>query len=274
VDSANEHLIVTGFKQDDGPPCTQLQIPFIRAYSYTGEVAWSAYDWNHTEVGSVDECADSRGIAVSMGRDGKLYYAGESHGGNTVHRRDPSDYQTMTTKVVKSDSYNDAYNMNGAAPVLFFARFDAATGELEGAQVGVTRLSTGKGNALRPRSITADEKGNMLVGGDAACCIEAAEDKTLNGSTPAFGSYLGGAFVLIVPPDFSSRLLWTSLVGPSGGGASVTGVAAGGGRMAATVRQAYEDKPTTTEPLFTFEALQAGPGGGMSDGLLSVWRAP
>ncbi len=274
IDSQRGRVLVTGFKQDDGAPCTQLQIPYIRAYSYSGVIEWKNYDWNRTEVGAVDECADSRGSAIRFGRDGGLYYAAESHGGNTVHRRDPKNIETLTDKVVKFDAYNDPYNMNGAAPISFIAKLDPETGALERAQFGVVRLSDSKGNAMRPYSITADENGNVLVGGASACCVENAEQKTINGEHAAFSEYAGGAFILVVPPDFSSRMLWTSLVGPTGGGAEVVSVAAGQGRMAAVLLQSFDDQDTTAEPLLTIDALQSAPGGGHRDALLSVWRGP
>jgi hypothetical protein len=42
VDGARQHIIVTGFKQDDGGGCTKLQIPFVRAFTYDGQLAWKA----------------------------------------------------------------------------------------------------------------------------------------------------------------------------------------------------------------------------------------
>jgi hypothetical protein len=265
-------VYVTGFKQDDGAPCSQLQIPYIRAYDYAGDLVWRAYDWNRTQVGEVSECADSRGIALGIGRDGKLYYAGESHGGNTVHRRRPDDLSEFANNV-KSDAYNDAYNMNGAAAIAYIARFDNQTGSLDAGQIIVTRLSNGKGNGARPQAITADEHGNILVGGAAACCIEDAESKTING-IPAFSGYHGGGFVFVTPPDFSRRSLWTVFDGPTGGGATPVSVAAAGGRMAAALTQAFKDKATTEAPMIAVDAVGPTPGGGPSDGYLSVFRGP
>ncbi|MDX2053339.1 MAG: hypothetical protein SFV15_13160 [Polyangiaceae bacterium] len=275
IDSGTQNVFVVGFKQDDGAPCTQLQIPFLRAYKYNGALSWKAYDWNHTEVGAVNECADSRGLSVAMGRDGMLYYAGESHGGNTVHRRSPQDLSAMAP-VKKFDKYNDPYNLNGAAPIAFYARFKPGDGTLEMSQYLVTRLSPDKGekgNAARPIAIAADEKGNILLTGAAACCVQDAASKTVNG-LPAFSAYLGGGFMLVVSADFSQRLAWTVFDGATGGGTTGVSVATGGGRMALAITQALKESATTASPLLGVDAVQSVPGGGKSDGYFAVWRGP
>ncbi len=278
VDATNELVFVAGFKQDDGAPCTQLQIPFIRAYHYDGSAAWKAYDWNHTEVGAVSECADTRGISVSIGGDGKLYYSGESHGGNTVHRRDPQDLATFADNV-KSDAYNDAYNMNGAAPIGYVARFDPATGAFETGTTFLTRLSSGKGNAARPKKAVADASGNVLVVGASACCIENATERTVSGiAVMPEGTYAGGGFALVLSSDFTTRMIWTTWNGAMGGGATGIGAAAAKGAMAVVLQQNPKDGDTaldtSTQPLVTVDAIQGAPGGGTGDAFVSVWRGP
>lgn len=275
VDDATKLVFATGFKQDDGAPCTQLQIPFLRAYTFDGTAAWKAYDWNKSEAGNASECADTRGYALAMGADGKLYYAGESHGGNTVHRRLPLDL-TQNAPVVKYDPYNDPYNLNGAAPIGFYARFDAATGTIEQAQFVCTRLSSGKGNAARPRAIAADAQGNVFIAGATACCMENGATKTVNGS-PAMPTYAGGGFLLVVSSDFKERLAWTAFNGEMGSGANGTSVAVGVASAALLFQQSIDPaKQTSTSeiPLLTFHAVQSVPGGGASDGHLVVFPVP
>jgi len=275
IDGQNRLIFATGFKQDDGAPCTQLQIPFVRAYDYTGALKWKAYDWSRTEVGS--ECADSRGIALALGADGQLYYAGESHGGNTVHRRMPRDI-TVFAPNVKTDAYNDAYNMNGAAPVGYVARLSPTTGDVTMGQIFLTRLSNGKGNAARPNVVAANEAGTVLIGGSAACCIENAAMRTVNGQ-PAMpeGTYAGGGFALVLQTDFKKRLAWTTWNGAKGGGATPAGVAARGGTMAIVMQHAPTNdgkaQPTSAAPLITDNAL-ATDHGGTTDAFVSVWTSP
>lgn len=275
VDDVSQTVFATGYKQDDGYTCTQLQIPFIRAYAFDGAPRWHAYDWDKVQAGDASECADSRGYGLAMGRDGKLYYVGESHGGNTVHRRLPQDLTAMAP-VVKTDAYNDPYNLNGAAPIGFYGRFDPATGALEQGQFLNTRLSSGKGNAARPRAIAADAQGNVFVAGGSACCIEGGDVKTVNGA-PAMPTYAGGGFVLVVSADFQQRLAWTAFNGELGGGADGISVAVGPTSAALVMRQAIDpakNASTSEIPLLTFNAAQPAPGGGESDGYLVVFPAP
>jgi hypothetical protein len=275
IDGESQTIFATGFKQDDGAPCTQLQIPFVRAYDYTGALKWKDYDWSRTEVGS--ECADSRGIALALGADGQLYYVGESHGGNTVHRRLPRDIAAFAPNV-KTDAYNDAYNMNGAAPVGYVARLSPKTGDVVMGQIFLTRLGNGKGNAARPNAVAANESGTVLVGGSAACCIENATMRTVNGrAVMPEGTYAGGGFALILQADFKQRLAWTTWNGATGGGATPVGVAARGGAMAIVMQHAPAKdgaaQPTSATPLITDNALSTG-GGGTTDAFLSVWKYP
>jgi hypothetical protein len=272
LDSATSSVFAAGFKQDDGPPCSQLQIPFLRAYGYTGTEKWKAYDWNRTEVGAVSECADTRGITVVMGDDGKLYYAGESHGGNTVHRDMPTDLSQAAPNE-SFDKYNTGYNMNGAAPIGYYARFDAGTGQIEKGQFILTRLSSDKGNAARPTAIAADSKGNVYVAGGTACCIENGAQRTINGSRAMSDAYLGGGFLLIVSPDFKQRLSWTTFRGETGNDESPVGVGVASGIGAIALMQST-DTSTTEAPMLTVSAVQAAPPGGKSDGYAAVWPAP
>ena len=274
IDGASQTVMVTGFKQEDGPPCTELQIPFIRAYDYAGASAWTAYDWTKEQVGASDECADSRGVALAIGGDGMLYYAGESHGGNTVHRRLPNDLDEFA-ETVKFDKYNDPYNLNGAAPIAYYARLDPATGAHERGQFLCTRLtSNDKGNAARPSAIAATEDGSVIVSGGTACCVENGDSKTVNGE-PAFGEYLGGGFVLVVSPEFDERLSWTAFRGPGGNGETGVRVATNGANVAAIFEQEHEDG-TDAWPMLTFnaDAIAAAPGGGARDGWLTLFPAP
>lgn len=275
IDDTTKLIFATGYKQDDGAPCTQLQIPFIRAYGFDGMLKWKAYDWNKTEVGSVSECADSRGYALTVGPDGKLYYAGESHGGNTVHRRLPQDLSQFANNI-KFDPYNDPYNLNGAAPIGYYARFNPSTGANEQGQFICTRLSSGKGNAARPRSIAVSDNGNVLVGGASACCIENGATQMVNG-TLAMPTYAGGGFLLAVSSDFTKRLAWTAFNGAMGSGANGVGVATGKATAAILMQQNIDpakQMSTTEIPLLTFDAVQSTPGGGDSDGYLVVFPSP
>jgi hypothetical protein len=274
VDGASQTVMVTGFKQDDGGGCTQLQVPFIRAYGYDGAEKWKAYDWRHADVAAVSECADSRGLALGMGLDGKLYYAGRSDGGNTVHNRLPTDLSKSAPNQ-KFDKYTDAYNMNGAAPVAYLARFDPATGAIEsGVKHVVRRYSDDKGNAMIPLAITALADGTVFAAGTSACCIPGQDVKTVNGELSMPG-YAGGGWILMLAPDMKSRLAWTVFRGPTGAGETPIAVATDGNAMAVAMSQsASSDQAIAERALLTFDAVQPTPGGGSRDSYLAVWPAP
>ncbi len=270
IDAASKTVIVAGFNQRDGGGCTQLQVPFMHGFAYDGTKKWTNYDFTHAEVAAVSECADSRAVSVNVGRDGKLYLAGRSDGGNTVFNRMPRNLAANAPNVA-FDNYTNPFNMNGAASVAYIARFDASTGALEAGQRYVVRLNTGKGNTMRANDITATADGTVFVGGDSACCMPNASTQTVNGA-PAMPGYAGGGYVLIIPKDFKSRSAWTVFRGATGDGESAIGVATDGKAMAVLLAQSA--KSGAIPALITASALQPAPGGGMSDAWLAVWRAP
>lgn len=255
VDAVSRRVFVTGFKQDDGYTCGQLQIAWVRAFDYRGAPAWKAYDWDKTQAGDAGLCADTRGMRVAMGRDGYLYFAGESAGGNFIYSRDPQDFAEPAANV-KRGPYHDAYN-TASNHITYYTRLEPATGAQLLGQVLLARLGSGKGNTIRPLALAADEAGRVYVGGIAACCIAARDALSLNGRT--LPPYAGDdAWVLVTSPDFRADLLW--MVWNAGGKGEVRGLAAAGGAaaLAAVVR---------LNPFHTHRALQeAGPGG-----YASVW---
>jgi len=107
IDGNTQRVFVTGFAQRDGSTCTKLQVAWIRSYDYAGNKRWSAYDWPKGVADAHSECADTRGRLVSMGRDGLLYFAGTSAGGNSIFRRSTHDL-TVNAPNVSSDPYNTA----------------------------------------------------------------------------------------------------------------------------------------------------------------------
>jgi hypothetical protein len=257
-------IIVTGFNQVSG----NLQQPFLRSYTHHGDLRWVNYDWSSEQASG----SDTRAMAVAIGRDGALYYAGESHGGQTTHHKDPRDLDTDAPNV-SYDEHNTPYDWNGSAPLGYFARFDADTGIIEQGQFIVPRLSSGKGNGSSPTRITADSAGNVLVAGSSACCIADYESKTVN-SVPAMPTYGGGAFVLVVTADFSQRLAWTAW-NAEASAVDIVDVAASSSSMAiGGVHGPDEDTGGVEGRVVTTQALQLEPPGGESDGFFALWPAP
>lgn len=268
VDGASQTVFVTGYKQDDGGACTQYKSTFIRAFGYDGTAKWTSYDWNHDQVGASSDCADSTGLALAMGRDGKLYYAGKSDGGNTVHQKDPRDLAKKAPNV-GFDAYNQPFGLSGANAIGYYARFNPGDGVIEQGQFILTRKGDNGGNAAVPSVITADDKGNVFVGGSSAFQIENHDAKKIDGQ--AVGPYASfEAFALIASPDLSKRLTWT--VFTRTGPADAKAMAAADGIVVFGAEQS--EGQMMKGGLITVEALQEKPAGGGSEAFLSVWPGP
>jgi hypothetical protein len=271
VDAPNQALVVTGYKQDDGDKCQQYKSTFVRSYDVAGKLRWKSYDWTKADVASSSDCADSVGLGLAVGRDGKLYYAGKSDGGNTVHAKDPRDL-SKKGPVVSFDQFNQAYGFKGANSIGFYARFSLGDGTIDKGQFVVARKGDGgpntEGNAATPSAIAADEEGNVFVTGTAAFRIAGQDNKTVAGQkVGAYASYEG--FLLIVSPDFGQRLSWTSF--SAGGAADGRAVAASG--QSAIYAGAQSGDQAAKGSLITASALASKPQGG-SDGYLVVLPAP
>ena len=259
-----ELIYVTGFRQVSG----NLQQPFLMAYSPRGERQWTNWDWSEEEAGQWS--SDTRGTAVGIGRDRKLYYVGESHGGVTTHFRDPRDI-AEEAPILRRDPYSQSHNWNGAAPLGFVARLDPSTGEMEGGQLLAVRLSDGRGNGVSPRFVTATEEGVILLGGSSACCIERWDEKTVAGQA-AMPGYGGGQWAMALSPEFDERYFWTTFHGGAPG-VQLQGLDARGPVMVVAHNQRGEEGAAIEVPMITSQALHHEPAGS-SAGHLVIFPAP
>lgn len=258
-------MVITGFTQKDGGGCSQLQVAWIRAYDATGAIKWKAYDWTHAEAfGRESSCADTRGYMLTMGRDDKLYFAGESAGGNTIFRYG-AHALTDPGNLIGYDAYTQAYNIS-SNHITFFGRYDPATGALASGQLILPRLPTTKGNTIRVRGLAADEQGYVYVTGKTACCIENRDKLTVNGKPVGPGD----GYIFISNPDFKGRVAWTTLAG--GDSTEKNNRYAIGAITAASGKVALVG--TAIGTMMTRNALQAT-GNALSvlnsDGYLAIW---
>lgn len=264
IDASSQSVYATGYHQVD----TNLKMPFLRSFSYAGVAKWTNWRWSFSEANNVNLKADTEGYRVAMGRDGNLYFAGETDGGNNVYTRDPRNLSTSAPNV-GYDKYNQTSGISGSFRFSYYARLDPATGDLLLGQYVLARLSSGNGNTIRARSIAADETGRVYVGGVSAASIADRDNNQIAGID--VGPYGGSdAFLLVVSPNFQTREVWTPLAGPApnGGKGTVTAVAAASGIRALGA--------TSTEGSFiTHNALLAAPGRTVSDtntvGYLAAW---
>ncbi len=253
VDDRTGKVFVTGFTQYGGP-CQQVQIPFVHAYNSAGAQQWKLYDFGPNDLG--DLCADSRGDRVSIGRDGKLYFAGEMAGGNTVFNKDGKS-TTKDGPNVGYDKFTQTYNTK-SSHLTYIARLDSATGAVVAGQSLITRIDVkgDQGNTIKPLAITADAQGRIYAGGVAAYQIADRPKDTLNGHT--LKAYAGGdAWLLITSPDLTTRLLWTAF--NDGGTGEIRGVTTSGA-IAAVAGRADSAPLYTNQPVQTSAAPTAGAG--------------
>jgi hypothetical protein len=282
VDSAHQQIIVTGFTQDDGGKCGPLQIAWLRAYSYSGQLKWQRYNWNKQQVGDANICADTRGERLSIGTDGQLYFAGSINGGTgaSIFARDPQNIAVELSggQVVNIDKYTNAFN-TGSVKMSWIGRFEPSNGTLLVGQGLLTRASGDKGNSISVKAIAADDQGRVFVAGDTACCIKdrsgtgGATQKLAVAGTP-IGNYEGGeAYLLALSADLRTRIAWTVFAAPnaSAGGSPADGLAVRDGVvvLAATLNP----KAGANRALITYQALQPRIGGG-ADGYLVRWPVP
>ncbi|MBC8160764.1 MAG: hypothetical protein H7Z42_06045, partial [Roseiflexaceae bacterium] len=273
VDGASGLVLAGGYTQKNvaGQCSGVLKVPYVRAWRYNGQLAWSAYDASAQQAQSASQCADSRVQRLAIGRDGKLYLAGTTDGGNTAFARDPQNIATqLGNRQVKFDKYNDPYNL-GPGTYTWFGRYDGAQGQLLLGQFLLTRMDSNKGNSVGPRAISADADGTIYLAGEAYYKLANREAQRVGGL--AVGEYEGGeAFVAVFTPDLKLRIRWTPLAGPapsSAGGSPAVGIAVRDGRAAAALT--FAPKSGITRSLITLNALQPAPSGA-NDGYLVVWK--
>ncbi|MEV1142757.1 hypothetical protein [Micromonospora sp. NPDC049799] len=250
VDDRSGLVFVSGFRQVNAGRCVPVQIAYVHAYDRRGTLRWRAYDHPADRLG--DLCADSRADRVAMGRDGKLYLAGETAGGNTIFARSAADPSRPAPNVV-IDTFTQAFNTSNAH-YTYLARLDPATGRQLAGQVVLSRIDSkgDKGNTIKPYAVTADESGRVYAGGVSAYQIAGRSRITLGGRRLA--PYAGGdAWVLVLSADLKRRTSW--VVFTDGGAGAVRGVAAASGVAAAVAKV---DKG----PFHRARAVQSGDGGG------------
>lgn len=267
VDGVNKLVIASGFTQVSG----NLQVAFMRAWSYDGTLTWKSYDFpNAPGLG-----ADTRGERIAIGRDGKLYFVGSINGGTgvSIFSRDPKDINVKlgSDRNITSDTYNQATNV-GSVKMMWFGRYNSADGALEAGSSLLTRLTSGKGNSIVARAITADENGRVFLAGDTACCLPNRDKLTISG-TPV-GPYEGGeAFLAVISADLKKRPVWTAFAAPdvSAGGSPAVGVAVRGPVAAVALTLNAPTNAGQVRKLITYEALQPAPAT-LPDAYVAVWN--
>ena len=248
-------VVITGFKQAR----SNLQVAFTRAWTYDGRPRWTAYDHSAQEVDAVNLLADTRGERVAFGRDGKLYSANWINGGTgySIFSREPNNLrQNASSKTVVTDRYTNAFN-TGTVAMTWFGEYDLKTGGLVKGQSLLTRRSKGQGNSITPDAITADEKSNIYLSGNAFASLENRDDQRIEGQrVSGYGAKDG--FLAIISPDLKTRYAWTPISKAKG-----TAVAVRDGVAAVVTTTNFEGRQITDNPI-------QGKAGGKDDGYFLI----
>jgi hypothetical protein len=266
LDDRTGSVFVAGARSGTVPGYCSDPVPsaYLRSFDLTGTPRWRNYDWSGQQIVSAGSrrCRHTRATRVVMGRDGKLYMAGESYAGDTPFAFHPRDLGAAAPNVA-ADGHNRAEATSHHTAIGYIARFDAGSGALEAGQFVVNRDVAGRGGDTFIHAIDVDERGQILLGGAGACCFPARERATLGGEV--LGAPRGEGWIALLGPDLVSRRLWTTW--SRGGSAAARGVALAGD----TVVLVATPEAGGADALVTRHALLATRPGG-SDGYVAVLR--
>ncbi|NEZ58810.1 calcium-binding protein [Adonisia turfae] len=249
-------LIATGYEQKS----SNLQVAFTQAWDYNGKQKWKSYDESAANIRKANLMADTRGESIAIGDDGELYAAYSINGGTgfSIFSRDPLNFsQSSGPDTVQTDRYTQATNV-GSVKMTYYGRYDLATGDLKKGQSLLTRLSSGRGNSVKPTDITADQQGNVYLVGQANASLANRDNQTIEGQrVPGYSGSEG--FLAVMSPDLKTRYVWTPFVD---GDANAIGVGGGVAALALTAEPGAD--------LVTANAVQRNAGGGDDAYLLLI----
>ncbi|NJM08924.1 hypothetical protein HC891_26105, partial [Candidatus Gracilibacteria bacterium] len=269
VHAGSQAVFVSGYDNKRLPYGLPVQVAFLLSFSYDLQTQhWANWGFSGAAL-SEATAADTRGYRVAIGRDNQLYFAGENAGGNSIFQYDPRD-PNAPQPTVQFDTYNQPTN-TASAHFAYYARLDPNSGALVLAQVAIPRLSDGKSNTYRPRAITADERGYVYLAGTAAFSIDNRDVQQIGGRSVA--PYAGGdGTVLVVSPDFSTRMTWTTWAAGGNPSHDTTpgAVAAANGR-AAIAFSAEQGALITINALGGQSEAASTLQDSNPDGFISVW---
>jgi hypothetical protein len=281
IDGASRTICFLGWRQASSwydNKTYPVQISYMRGCGYDGAVKWTAYDWSSDRDSPdwlnapTNNMADNRGICIDVGRDGKLYAAFEVAGGNHMFRYDPFDINQAAT-IVKGDMFHNWYDTKSEHKT-FFARYEPATGAYLAGQQFCARKNDGKGNSLKPYQITADAEGRVYLVGAAAAHLPIPDRYTPKTGEVAINpvpfsaieDYEGGAYMLVMSQDLTTRLFCTRTALGVSYGVDARTLADGSPRFA----WGGQANINGTNIHYTHDAIQAQAGGGTKDAFFTV----
>lgn len=186
------------------------------------------------------DIADTRGYLLNFGADGKLYFAGESAGSETIYRWPGIENSTVElnsvrlglcdgTSLVPNGSLSTAgmravmrrtdLSNTASAHIVFYGQIDyrrvtpGGYCEVMQGEMIIPRNSDGKSNTFKISGkdgyITADAQGQVYVLGNSAFKFAGRDAQKVNGQE--IGIYNGDLTILVTNPNFGSTRFWGTL---------------------------------------------------------------
>ncbi|MGL4631465.1 MAG: Ig-like domain-containing protein [Leadbetterella sp.] len=212
IDDASQTLILAGFRNYntyDSPTGTQtlpVYVPAILGIDFQGNQKYMAYNWSSDRDSprwlnkATNNMADVRTSKAVIGKDGKLYITYEVYGGNHILRYSPFDNMT-TVPIVEGDGYF-SFSYTGTETKAFVGRYEPSNFTYLKGQQFTARLARAPYPAnsvfTRNGNIDTDIEGRVYLTGAAASGLPLTVDHEP-------GEYTGGAYVLVLSPDFTTR---------------------------------------------------------------------
>jgi len=208
LSTEDQLVIIAGFDNKRLPGGNPVQVAFLEARSFSdpSNVVWRRFSFNGADLSN--NIADTRLYHCNVGADGKLYILGESAGSQTIFRYDGIRYSGKVL-VTAIDFYNDLWNTK-SPHISYQARVNLTTGQIEGSQLTMARLTDGGSNTFKTGDIAGDHKGNLYVVGKSAAFYANRAATSING-VPV-GQYHGDPVLLWIRPDFRNRNAWNSFI--------------------------------------------------------------
>jgi hypothetical protein len=247
-DVASRLVFVTG---SNIPGPQEGAIPFVHAFDLAGKKVWTAHDWSREQVAAEKLGAGSVGLRLVLSKDGELYVAGESRGGNTVWGCQTDNLKEKLRP--KADPHQAPYGI-GSQYLTFLAYLDIRSGRVLESTMLLGRAEKDRGSSMRPAALAVDTEGRIYVGGWAG-----ATPPVSPGAVGLRGEGEGAFFCVF---DRNFRRLYAARLC----GGTTTAIASGVGGIVVAGR--------AHDGLNTFASFQSEPAGEEDGWLILFHKAP
>lgn len=198
VDDARATVLAVGTATRAGCDAAPAQVATLLAFDLRGAPRWRAYGHAAADMCAVerDLSAATRGVDVTVGGDGLVYFLGEADGAASVFRAHAQHPGAAAPNVV-FDRYSDPDEARSTTA--YFARLDGDGEPLAGQFLGLP-AADGPPARLSVRAIAADRRGVVVIAGATDRSPYAPDERP---TSEALGQPVG--FIHVADPDLGGR---------------------------------------------------------------------